>query len=208
MASPQLIQNVKENIVKNIWAASKIEIPLITFPQTEDIYNGYTPNSMSEKDIVIVNNIKHAWQFLIDNHDVTPDWQYAKHYNYLIGDGVNLYPGEIRQHTVQISGTNYIPPIPQLDDIYAGFETAYKYGSVEQQAAALFAIVCRGQWFSDGNKRTAHLLANQVMLAGDAGMFLLPQDKDEDFRNNLLRYYDSGELDEFVSWLTDTSCVR
>lgn len=105
MASPQLIQNVKENIVKNIWAASKIEIPLITFPQTEDIYNGYTPNSMSEKDIVIVNNIKHAWQFLIDNHDVTPDWQYAKHYNYLIGDGVNLYPGEIRQHTVQISGT-------------------------------------------------------------------------------------------------------
>lgn len=204
MASPQLIQNVKENIVKNIWAASKIEIPLITFPQTEDIYNGYTPNSMSEKDIVIVNNNKHAWQFLIDNHDVTPDWQYAKHYNYLIGDGVNLYPGEIRQHTVQISGTNYIPPIP----IYDGFETAYEYGAVEQQAAALFAIVCRGQWFSDGNKRTAHLLANQVMLAGDAGMFLLPQDKDEDFRSNLLRYYESGALDEFVSWLTDTSCVR
>lgn len=207
MASPQLIQNVKENIVKNIWVASKIEIPLITFPQTEDIYNGYTPNSMSEKDIVIVNNIKHAWQFLIDNHDVTPDWQYAKHYNYLIGDGVNLYPGEIRQHTVQISGTNYIPPIPQLDDIYAGFETAYRYDSTEQQAAALFAIVCRGQWFSDGNKRTAHLLANQVMLAGDAGMFLLPQDKDEDFRGNLLHYYESGALDEFVSWLTDTSCV-
>lgn len=208
MASPQLIRDVKENIVKNIWAASKIEIPLITFPQTEDIYNGYTPNSMSEKDIVIVNNIKHAWQFLIDNHDVTPDWQYAKHYNYLIGDGVNLYPGEIRQRTVQISGTNYIPPIPQLDDIYDGFETAYEYSSVEQQAAALFAIVCRGQWFSDGNKRTAHLLSNQVMLAGDAGMFLLPLDKDEDFRGNLLRYYESGELDEFVSWLTDTSCVR
>ena len=208
MASLQLIQNVKENIVKSIWASSKIEIPLITFSQVEDIYKGCTPNMMPEKDIVIVNNIKHAWQFLIDNHDVVPDWQYAKHYNYLIGDGVNLYPGEIRQHTVQISGTNYIPPIPQLDDIYAGFETAYKYGSVEQQAVALFAIVCRGQWFSDGNKRTAHLLANQVMLAGDAGMFLLPQDKDEDFRNNLLRYYESGELDEFVSWLTDTSCVR
>lgn len=208
MASPQLIQNVKENIVKNIWASSKIEIPLITFPQTEDIYNGYTPSLIPEKDVVIVNNIKHAWQFLIDNHDVVPDWQYAKQYNYLIGDGVNIYPGEIRQHTVQISGTNYTPLIPQLDDIYEGFETAYRYDSTEQQAAALFSIVCRGQWFSDGNKRTAHLLANQVMLAGDAGMFLLPQDKDEDFRSNLLRYYESGELDEFVSWLTDTSCVR
>lgn len=71
MASPQLIQNVKENIVKNIWAASKIEIPLITFPQTEDIYNGYTPNSMSEKDIVIVNNIKFtskgSWLWKIEN---------------------------------------------------------------------------------------------------------------------------------------------
>lgn len=36
------------------------------------------------------------------------------------------------------------------------------------------------------------------MLTGNAGMFLLPLEKEENFRSNLLRYYGSEALDEFV----------
>lgn len=51
-----------------------------------------------------------------------------------------------------------------------------------RQATHLFAVACRIQWFFNGNKRTATMGANHVLIHAGAGIFALPPQRiDQDF---------------------------
>ena len=62
-------QNVfvaKRNIVDYIWKSAHLEGLAVTYPDTEAIFNGLSVAGVSVKDIIAVNNLKHAWQFVLD----------------------------------------------------------------------------------------------------------------------------------------------
>ena len=60
----------KRNIVDSIYKESRLEGIVITFPETNEIYEGRAVAGMSVDDIVKVNNLKHAWQFIRKNKQV------------------------------------------------------------------------------------------------------------------------------------------
>ena len=64
------VELAKRLLVDSIWRTAKIEVDGVTFPDTQEIFDGRAPECMSVDDIVTVNNIKRAWRFLLDNIDL------------------------------------------------------------------------------------------------------------------------------------------
>lgn len=78
------VELAKRLLVDSIWRTAKIEVDGVTFPDTQEIFDGRAPEGMSVDDIVTVNNIKRAWGFLLGNIDYPVDWQYIREYNHIL----------------------------------------------------------------------------------------------------------------------------
>jgi prophage maintenance system killer protein len=52
----------------------------------------------------------------------------------------------------------------------------------------------RKQVFIDGNKRTAMLAANHVMIANGVGIISIPIEHQQQFTTMLLEFYESGDM--------------
>ena len=55
------VELAKRLLGDSIWRTAKIEVDGVTFPDTQEIFDGRAPEGMSVDDIVTVNNIKRAW---------------------------------------------------------------------------------------------------------------------------------------------------
>ncbi|MFR6562376.1 MAG: Fic family protein [Eubacterium ventriosum] len=96
------------------------------------------------------------------NEEVT--FEYWCKLNEYIARNEALEWGKLRTGTVGISGTKYVPPVPEKEKT---IEELKKYFtmllvlSVTDKALEAFTWGAREQFFWDGNKRTSLLLANQ-----------------------------------------------
>lgn len=109
------VELAKRLLVDSIWRTAKIEVDGVTFPDTQEIFDGRAPEGMSVDDIVTVNNIKRAWGFLLGNIDYPVDWQYIREYNRIIGEGLVRDAGRLREYGVRIGGTGWVPEIPTVE---------------------------------------------------------------------------------------------
>lgn len=109
------VELAKRLLVDLIWRTAKIEVDGVTFPDTQEIFDGRAPEGMSVDDIVTVNNIKRAWRFLLGNIDYPVDWQYIREYNRIIGEGRVRDAGRLREYGVRIGGTGWVPEIPTVE---------------------------------------------------------------------------------------------
>jgi hypothetical protein len=195
------VEVAKRKVVDLLWRSANIEVA-VTLPDTEDIFNGVAPQGIEAKKIMVVNNLKHAWMFLFDNVDWDVDWRYLSQYNKLIGSGLEMDPGVIRKDIVSISGTDYIPEIPSFDHVREVIERDLSLEDPSQRGMALFCDISRGQWFSNGNKRTAIMAANHTLIHEGVGVFSLPPEHmDVEFRTLLIDYYETGDRSRLTHWL-------
>ena len=58
----------------------------------------------------------------------------------------------------------------------------------------------RGQWFWDGNKRTATLAANKLMIDNGTGLINVPVNKWEKWNELISSFYYSGDMKELKEW--------
>ena len=80
--------------------------------------------------------------------------------------------------------------------------------SAEDQALLMFCAITRGQWFNDGNKRTALMATNHVLVNAGIGVFAISPSLKHDFTNRLLRYYESDDPAPLCAWLRDYAIGR
>lgn len=119
-----------------------------------------------------------------------------------------LEPGVLRTAQnimVHTSLGNYVPPVPSrdgLDATIAGIQTA---DGTLADASHLFAVLAKAQPFGDGNKRTALLAANRLlMLKGCEQALMVPVDDPDrtEFNTLLSEWYVNGNPD-VIRWLAD-----
>jgi Fic family protein len=195
----------KRDIVKTLWRTTLIELPSMTFPDTQKIFNGEIPAGVTGKDITIVNNLKRAWSFLLENTEYNIDWSYISEYNHIIGDGVVDSPGSLRHTPVRISGTSWVPDVPSFDSIHSTLERIMDDPDGERRSIRVFLAICRGQWFNDGNKRTAIMAANHMLIHTGVGIFSIPDASDSEFRNMIVHYYETDDDSRIVPWLLNNA---
>ena len=160
------IDFAKRNMVDTIYKQAVLEGVAVTFLDTETIIEGGKINNVSVDDIQKINNLKHAWQFLLDNLDVPANYPYVCHLNKIVGgDNLVINAGFIRKVPVSIGGTSWKPDMPIESQIKEEIDDILTIREPTDRAITLMLYLMRKQMFLDGNKRTSMLAGNQVMIS-------------------------------------------
>ena len=65
----------KRNIVDYIWKSANLEGIAVTYPETQAIYDGGIVNGLTVDKIIAINNLKYAWQFILENDGIDYDFK-------------------------------------------------------------------------------------------------------------------------------------
>ena len=94
----------------------------------------------------------------------------------VIGSNLILRPGRLRTTPVRISGTNGLPDMPIESVIKEEIEEILGITCVTDRALSLALYLMRKQIFSHGNKHTALLSANHLLVSHGKGFLSVPQE--------------------------------
>lgn len=194
----------KKHWDENVYCGMKMENRAVTFPQTKTILEGVNVPNVHLDDIQAILNMRDAWRYLMQSFEEPLTLEYICKLNEYIARNEALEWGKLRSGRVSISGTDYLPPVPneetakaQLADILQEDTTA------TEKALNLFLWGTRGQLFWDGNKRTSLAVANKLLLQAGAGMLTIQEKNMEQFNALLVGYYDTGEGETLKAFLYD-----
>lgn len=204
MTIEQNIFVAKRNIVDYIWKSAKLEGLAVTYPDTEAIYNGMSVSGVKVSEIIAVNNLKHAWQFVLDNLSYSIDYPYICKINQLVGgDNLIINAGFLRKVPVTIGGTSWRPDIPSEPKIKEDLVEIHHIGNPTDRAITLMLYLMRKQMFLDGNKRTSMLAGNQVMISSGCGVISVPIERQRDFTTMLVQFYESNDMEPLKAFVYD-----
>lgn len=196
----------KRNIIDSIYRESRLEGIALTFPETAEIYEGRNVAGLTVDEVVKVNNLKHAWNFILDTADYPIDIRYIRQLNQIIGGNIVPLAGELRSSDVTIGGTNWRPEIPDYDSVERNIENIMDSTESEtDKAISLMLYLMRGQLFYDGNKRVAQLAANQVMIQNGAGIISIPIERQKEFLSMLVQFYETNRMERLKKFIYETS---
>ena len=202
MTLEQNIFIAKRYIVDYIYKSANLEGIHVTFPETQAIFDGIGVEGVKVDDIIKINNLKRAWQFMLDTLDRSTDFDYLCRLNMIIGSEGSIYgAGKIRAYDVKISGTNWQPPLRFEYDIRNEMAHILKIKSETERAITLMLWCMRRQIFIDGNKRTAMMIANKEMIVNGRGIISIPNEKIKTFYELLIKFYETNKMEEIKMFI-------
>lgn len=186
----------RRNIVDSLYKQARLEGIAITYPQTNEIFEGRLPRDakLSVDDVVAIHNLKQGWRFILETLDYPVDLRYIRQINNVVGSALIREPGALRTSDVSMGGTTWKPALPDYDAVTSDIgEIMAQDSSDTERALDMMLYLMRAQLFHDGNKRTATLVANQMLIATGRGLVTVPVERIAEFGDKLVRYYETGE---------------
>ncbi len=205
--SPEVISNLdfaRANMKSNIYDQAVLEGVDTTFPQTEEIIENGTVNGMTADDVQKILNLKHAWEFILDNDVIQADSNYYLlcHIAKLVNEGFFHDGGRIRGVPVSICGTKYVPPLPIESQVIERINDILKSGMNPLDIAIELCMYCmRTQIFVDGTKRASVIFANHYMISHGLGLIVIPENYVPEFKKKLVTFYESVDITEISDFL-------
>lgn len=211
--SPEVVSNLdfaRVNMKSNIYDQAVLEGVATTFPQTEEIIENGTVNGMTADDVQKILNLKHAWEFILDNDVIQADSNYYLlcHIAKLVNEGFFYDGGRIRGVPVSIGGTKYVPPLPIESQVIERINEILKSDKEPLDIAIELCMYCmRTQIFMDGNKRASVIFANHYMISHGLGLIIIPENHVPEFKKKLVAFYESADISEISDYLKQT-CLK
>ena len=202
------IDLARRHMVDSIYKQAMLEGVATTYSDTEAIVNGGKVKDMNATDISKVINLKHSWEFILDENVISypTSFPVLTQINGLVEEGLSYSAGKVRVLPVSIGGSTYIPPIPLEYQIKEDLiEILNKEISLET-AIELVLFVMKKQIFTDGNKRTAVIFANHYMISHGLGIIVIPAELVDEYKKLLVLYYEDRDLVSIKDFLKD-KCV-
>lgn len=180
-----------------------------TFPDTEEIIeNGHIKNA-STKDVQKLLNLKHAWEFILDEDVLNSPTNYylSSYIAKMVNEGFYNNGGRIRNVPVIIGGSSYIPPIPLEADVIDKMRNIIKQDIDPCDIAIDICLyIMKTQVYNDGNKRTAVIAANHYLISKGIGYLAIDYEKVPLFKKLLVDYYEDKDLVSIKDFLRN--CIR
>lgn len=191
---------------ENVYCGMRMENRAVTFPQTKTILNGVNVPNVQIDDIQAILNMRDAWKYLLSTISEPITLDYLCKLNEFIARNEALEWGKLRTGTVGISGTDYMPPIPEQETVERELNAILTADTTAtEKALNAFLWGARGQLFWDGNKRTSMTLANKILIQSGTGMLTITDKHMEKFNVLLLNYYNTEESDELKTFLYENA---
>ncbi len=203
-------QNVfvaKRNIVDYIWKSANLEGISVTYSETQAIYDGGIVNGLTVPQIIAINNLKYAWQFILGNENI--DYKALTHIHRLTCDKLVLDQnlGMLRTTPVSIGGTSWKPQFSIESKIKEELERLLNQPEKTKTEIAIEVMlwIMRSQMFIDGNKRVGMLFANKIMIDNGCGIITISQENQPTFFKKLIKFYETGDNVDLKQWIYETS---
>ncbi len=140
-----------------------------------------------------VLNLKYAWDEVMSKLDNSVTLEYIININAIIARDEALEIGKLRNKPVPVSGKYMIDPPDEKKmrlDIqrFTQLRERHKY---EQDILGLYLHLIVSQPFYDGNKRTAFLIANHLLISLGIGILIIKDENLADFNHLLDAVYAS-----------------
>ena len=205
------IDFAKKHLVSTIYKQAILEGVATTFADTESIIEGGKVNNMTSEDVLKIINLKHAWEFILNENVILSDTNFALlcQINKFILEGFYYNAGKIRNVPVEIGGTKWIPNLPiesvikeELDMIFS------KEEEILDKAINLLLYTMKKQIFIDGNKRTSIIFTNHFLISKGKGIIAIPADLSEEYKALLISYYEGINEDKIKKFLKEKCYIE
>lgn len=189
-------------VIEFSWKSSKIEGNTYTLLDTEFLLrNGIEAMGKSKFEAKMIINHKNAYLFAAESmHEgVAIDVAYLEQVHRLVTDGLGVDQG-IRNRIVGISGSVYSPLTmhQQLREQMGVLIQAInaKEDPYEQALIAVLGLSYL-QPFEDGNKRTARVFANSLLLRAGLAPLSYRSVNERDYKEATLIFYEQNSIQPF-----------
>ena len=184
------------------WKSSQIEGNTYTLLETERLLKEReTASGKTKEEAIMLLNHKDALDFIIENPDYFNPITISK-----IEDIHSILIKElevdrnIRKRRVGISGTNYRPPdnefqireaLINMCDLVNGKKNIF------EKALLLLVLISYIQPFNDGNKRTARIVSNAVLMNNKYCPISFRTVDSVDYKKAMLIFYEQNNISRF-----------
>ena len=199
----QALYLAKKNIVEVIHSVSRLENVNTTFPQTKTIVDGMSVSGVTTDDIQTILNLKNAWQYIL-KLDTPFTLEVSNKINSFVAYNESLAWGVLRTGNVGI----HLPSIPVEHDIQHVIGQILDDATTSNTYKALkyMYYAMRSQFYWDGNKRTALVSANYIMLLGGSGIININENQLEEWNRLLSEFYNTNDDTRIIQWTYD-NCI-
>lgn len=194
----------KQNLTKLVHTNSRFEGVNTTLAQTQTIIDGMGVEGVSVHDTDVIKLLQKAWNFVIKSDEpLTLDFE--QKVNRIVAWDQALFPGEFRSGNGSVTlatGDEFIPDLVDLEKEQQYLTTLLSNPNrtATDKAITLMYHMMRSQLFWDGNKRTATLIANKIMIDNGAGLINVPLNKWGQWNELISDYYQSNDMTKIKAW--------
>ena len=196
----------KDELVSNIYNSARLEGINITYEDTKKVLEEVNVPSLKLDEINCILNLREAWDFTLSNIDNDVTLDFICKVNSFVSRNESLEWGVLRTGKVGINGVDYIPDIPNREDVITNINEILKEENITSRSLNLMLHLKRSQIFWDGNKRTAMLVANKLLISNGCGIISVKEDDINEFNKLLTEYYNTGNKDKIIPFLYD-KCI-
>lgn len=197
----------KKDKVDFIYNTSALEGNAMTFPEVQTLLEGITVggHKLSDEQQILNQNRSLTLLFeMIQNSTFKINKETLCLLHAEVAKEEALSWGVFRDASVNIGGTEYLPPrAKELDSIFEeGVFALEKIDDLILKALTYFLFGARMQFFFDGNKRTSRLMMNAILLESGFPILNIKAKDKLEFNAQMIRFYDSGNYDEALIYLS------
>ena len=184
------------------WKSSQIEGNTYTLLETERLLReSKTAEGKTREEAVMLLNHKESLNFILDNPDYLQELtvSHIEDIHQLLTKDLSIDKG-LRRHRVGITGTNY-HPLDNEFQIREAMRDACKLinskYNIFEKALLTLVLLSYIQPFSDGNKRTARITSNALLIANDYCPLSFRSIDSIDYKKAMLIFYEQNNLYAF-----------
>ena len=184
------------------WKSSQIEGNTYTLLETERLLReSKTAEGKTKEEAVMLLNHKDALSFVLDNPDYLKELtvSHIEDIHQLLTKDLSIDKG-LRRHRVGITGTNY-HPLDNESQIREAMRDACELinskSNIFEKALLTLVLLSYIHPFSDGNKRTARITSNAILIANDYCPLSFRSVDSIDYKKAMLIFYEQNNLYAF-----------
>lgn len=184
------------------WKSSQIEGNTYSLLETERLLReSKTADGKTKEEAVMLLNHKDALRFILDNPDYlqTLTVSHIEDIHQLLTKELSVDTG-IRHRRVGITGTNYHPLDNEFQIREAMRDTCELINGKEnifEKALLALVLLSYIQAFSDGNKRTARITSNAILIANGYCPLSFRSVDSIDYKKAMLIFYEQNNICAF-----------